>query len=384
MDRALEVKFRAQDETFFHRILDVRIGSQQTLTTPARAVDARLIRKISDATPLKPRLYEAYVRSGADAVDARLSVKDRELRFSYELNSIRRTAGDGALLLLQDFYETGYPHERQLEFLVRTAHGYSDLLVIPMVSRVTDKLDADTRFDRYLEFLRAAMALIETYNKKPVMGVLPMRTPFVRIGDLVSFYCNRGVRAFCLDFAGSRPDTALQSVEQVSFSLAKENALEESFIHATNVSPGRPRRVTPVSPCHSILSYGYGADSFGDLHRTRMKIEGTSRDPSIRPARLFSRLDYGDHQVNTASDLGAIQPEATDIDLEKCIGNRDLSKLFNAEQHFLEANALPRIIQAGRDEPGLSTYLSAKAYVDPAQLKRMKGLRASLRQSRIA
>lgn len=382
MNRPLEVKLRAQDETFFHRVLDVRIDNRQTLTTPTRAVDARLIRRTGGATPLKPQLYEAYLRTGAGAVDAQMNVKDRELRLSYDLNSIRRTAGDRPLLLLQDFYETSYPSKEQLEFLVRTAHAYSDLLVLPMVSRVTDRLDAGRGVDRYLAFLRKTLATIETYNRKPVMGIIPMKTPFIRIGDLVDFYCKSDIRAFCLDFAGSKPDTALQSVEQVSFSLGRKGVLEESFIHASNVSPGRPRRVTPVSPCHSILSYGYGADSFGDPHRSRMMMEGAVRAPPVRP-RLFSRRDYGDHQVNTGSDLRAVVPEATGMDLETCIGNKDRSKLFNAEQHSLEAGALSSIIKASRDEEGLDAYLSAKAYVDPTQLKRMRGLRANLKQSRL-
>ncbi|MEE9115531.1 MAG: hypothetical protein V3U09_01380 [Thermoplasmata archaeon] len=313
-----------------------------------------------------------------------MNQKEKELALSYELNAIRRTAGSAPLLLLQEFNETNYPNQKQLEFMVRTAHSYSDILILPLVSRITDKLDAGDGFSRYLDFLEVVLDTIDTYNKKPLMGVIPMKIPFIRIEDLVRFYCGRGIRAFCLDFAGSKPDTARQSVEQVSFSLAKENVLNESFVHAINVSPGRPRVATPVSPCHSILAYGYGADSFGDLHRTRMRIETPPIPHRPTPVRLFSRDDYGDHQINAESDLKRMEPDKTGISLRKCVRNKQLTKLFNAEQHSIEASVLPTFIDAGRDQPGLTQYLSGKAYVKKTQLKRMRGLRSNLKQSRLS
>ncbi|MFQ5911394.1 MAG: hypothetical protein ACE5IJ_11850 [Thermoplasmata archaeon] len=382
MDSTLDVRFRAQDDTLFHRSLDLRLTSQLTLRTPTRAIDARLVRR-SPLLVREPLFYEYYIRPSGSKLDRIIHEKEEELARSYELKGIRKVAGDNPLLLLQEFYETRYPDDPQLQFLIRTAHAYSDLLVLPLVSRVTDGMDAGVGFEKYLDFLGNVLATVETYNKKPVMGVVPLKTPFIRIEELVDFYVGHGIRALCLDYASSMPDTARQSVEQVGFSLAREGVLEETFIYGINVSSGRPRATTPISPCHSILSYGFGCDGFGDLHRVRMKIsEGQPPGPTL--IRLFSRRDYGEYLVRDRDDLQALTPEETRVDLGRCVDDKGLAKLFNAEQHSLEALHVRPLFEGARDSPGMEPYLRQKEHVDKTQLKWMRALVGALRQRRLS
>src|SRR2546426_3576332 len=152
-------------------------------------------------------------------------------------------------------------------------------------------------------------------------------------------------------------------------------------MHAINVSPGRPKRTSTVSPCHSILSFGFGADSFGDLHRPRLIIKDPSEGRDV-PPRLFFRGDYGDHLVKSKPGLVGISPETTGFSLTDCLGNRDLTRLFNAEQHSLEAGGLPQYLEPGRGEPSVESYVSRKHYVEPDTLKQMKSLNASVRKQR--
>ncbi len=381
LDAALDVRFRAQDETLFHRSLNLRLSSQTTVRTPTRAIDARLARRGS-ALVREPIFYEYYIRPSGRKLDRIIEEKEEELARSYELNSIQRAAGDNPLLLLQDFYEETYPTRSQLQFLIRTAHAYSDILVLPLVSRVTDRIDAGAGFESYLNYLDEVLSIIETYNKKPVMGVIPLKTPFVRIEELVSLYVKRGVRALCLDYASSKPDTPRQSVEQVVYSLSEEEVLDETFIYGINVSSGRPRSSTPVAPCHSILSYGYCCDGYGDLHRVRMKItEGQPPRPNL--IRLFRREDYGDYLVTHRDDLNPLQQAETNIDLESCVNNKGRARLFNAEQQSLEALSTRPMIEGTGDPKGVEPYLDQKKYVPKTQLKWMRALVGGLKQQRL-
>lgn len=381
MSRALNVRLKAQDDDLLYRSLEVRLSSTQFFDTPARAIDARLASRYGDITPAGARLFEYYARSGASTVNDRMASKPREEDFSYDLNSIRRATRGRPLILLQEFYETSYPSKKQLEFLIRTEHSYSDMVVLPLVSRLTDVLDAGTGFERYLKFLRETMGLFETFNKKPIMGVIPMKTPFLRIEELVDFYHEEGVNALCLDFASSKPSTARQSLEQVLYALAKRKVLNKTYIHAINVSPGRPKRISPVSPNHSIISFGFGADSFGDLHRPRVVVKEPQEERPV-PPRLFYRGDYGDHLIKSKAGLGTISPESTGFSLQECLGNRNLTRLYNAEQHSLEATTLPRYIEPGRGEPDVERYVSGKQYVERDTLKQMRSLNASVRKQR--
>lgn len=382
MSRTLDVRFRAQSDELPYRVLDVRFSSTRSVGTPLRTIDVRLAQRNNGVTLADTRIYEYYSRVGASTINDRMSQKAREQAYAYDLNALRKTAGEAPLLVLQDFSETEYPNEKQLQFMIRTAHAYSDVVVPPLVSRITDRLDAEAGFDKYTAFLKRALETVDTYNHKPVMGVVPLRTPFVRIEDLMKFYIKREIRAFCLDLAASKPDTSRQSLEQVLYALAKEKVLKESFLHAINVSPGRPRATKPVSPCHSILSYGYGVDSFGDLHRTRMVIENP--DPKQRPVppRLFSRKDYGDYLAVSRGSVKAVKPPRTGLDINACVGNKDLARLFNAEQHSLEAAGLPVFIKPGRGEPGIEQYLKGKLYVEKDVLKHMRALGSTLRGRR--
>jgi len=381
MGHALGVKLRAQDDDFLYRSLQVTLTSTQSFDTPARAIDARLASRYGNVTPEGARLFEYYTRSGSSTVNERMTSKAKEQAFSYDLNSVRNATRGMPLILLQEFSETAFPTRRQLEFLIRTEHAYSDLIVLPLVSQITDTLDAGTGFERYLRFLKETMEVVETFNKKPIMGVIPMKTPFLRIEELVDFYHEEGVNAFCLDFASSKPTTARQSLEQVLYALAKSKGLDKGYIHAINVSPGRPKRVSDVSPCHSILSFGFGADSYGDLHRPRMIVKEPQRERPV-PPRLFYRGDYGDHLIKAKTGLGAIAPERTGLSLPDCLGNRDLTRLYNAEQHSLEAAGLPQYIEPGRGEPDVESYVSGKQHVERDMLKQMRTLSTSVRKQR--
>ncbi len=405
MSQELEVKVKGQDEALPHRVLEIKLDTAHHMNTPMRAMDARRASEHPDASPAETRFFEYYSRSSAATIDARMHQKDKELKYGYELGAIRKVAKAAPLLMLSEYYEASYPSDPQLQFIIRTVHAYSDFVTLPLVSRVTDRMDADTGFEGYLSFLKRALAIVDTYNRKPIMGVIPLKVPFIRIQELVKFYTDRGIHALCVDFSASKPDTAVQSIEQILFSLAAEGAIDTTYLHAINVNPGRPKTATPVSNCHSILSYGYGMDSFGDLHRTRMKIQNPPGLPPVLrkpPPRLFSRGDYGDHAVRAASDLQAIQPPATGISLANCLNSKGLAKIFNAEQHSMEATLIGSML-LGKDEPrhedekakeeaskaqppaaqksvddmegsGIGDYLQQKEYVDGRDLKLIRNL----------
>jgi hypothetical protein len=383
MSNSLEVRFVGRDAGLPHRVLDVRFRSDLTVRTPARAFDSRLVQDYRFPQSKVP-FYEAYSRATRKGTSARISDKSEELRHTYRLNALRAPASDRPFILAQDYFETTFPSDAELQYLTRIEHSYSDIVLPPLVSRFTDSMNAKSGFDRYLEFLKRSLEIIDTFNHKPVMGVIPLRTPFVRISDLVEFYTNRGITAFCLDFAANKPDTARQSIEQVLFSLAEAGQLDSAYIHALNVSPGRPRSRTKAATCYNILSFGYGVDSFGDLHRTRMAIGNPPPTPVVVVPRLFMPRDYGDYLIRTQKDLSQFESQRSSVSLKSCIGSRDVARLVNSELQAREAARTTKLILSGSGLSRVSPYLGSKAFVPKDDIQNMVaiGQQLSLRSIR--
>jgi len=373
MSKALDVRFKDQDEDYLHRVLELRVTSHMRLTTPARAVDAKSALRTSGVKLADARLFEAYFRVRADMLDQRMRDTSRQDAHTYELNALKRVADEAPIAVLQDYYELDYPTEKRTHYLIRTAHAYSDILVLPLLSRITGKFESDSAVEKYLAFVKRTLEIVDTYNRRPVMGTVPLKIPFTRIGDLIRLYCREGIRAFCLDFAAYTPEPARQAVETVLYELSDQKLLEESFLHAVNMSSGRPNRSKRVSSCHSILAYGYGVDSFGDLHTPRMKLDEQARVPRQVPVRVFSRRDYGEHLVEGTNDLRGIKPDLTGVRMQDCPGNKELVKVLNAEQHSLEAGSFPAMIREGNHK--LDRHLAGKEYVDKSELRRIKQTR---------
>src|SRR5436309_9766659 len=174
------VKLVGEDADFTHRSLEVGYRGG-VLITPARAYDARLLSRNATIAPETGMLFECYTKSGTSTVNERMANKDRETDHSYALQAFRRAIGDSPLILLQEYTETSYPQERQLQYLIRTAHAYSDFVLPPLLSRITDGLDAGGKTDRYIQFVKHALDVIDKFNKKPIMGVIPLKLPFIRI-----------------------------------------------------------------------------------------------------------------------------------------------------------------------------------------------------------
>lgn len=380
MAKSLDVRFRGQDDDLPYRTLDVRLTSSQSLLTPARAIDARLVRRVRGSKVDDPRLFEVYSKYGASTVNARMREPEKQQDHTYDVNGLRAVAGGAPLIAFEEFFEEAYPTNQQLEYIIRTSHAISDIVSVPLVSRVTDKLPPEGGYEKYEAFVKRALATIDTYNKKPVMGAIPLRIPFISIDPLVKLYHKNDVTAYCLDFAGSTPSTVHFNLEQVLFALARLGVLQESYLHAINVNPGRPKANTVVSPCRSIVSFGYDVDSYGDLHRVRVKVvEGRPFKPT--PVRLFARRDYGDHVVQDGSDLKAVRPEKSGLDFKAASQDKVLARLFNSEQHSIEAKSLPSLFkQVGAKT--LESYLAAKKHIEKGTLKLMKELGSALRSGK--
>lgn len=374
MSKDLAAKMVGQDADLLHRSMDIRISSQQRMITPLRAVDAKIAFEHRTYSPIVANLFEYFRAPRSSTINGWMTNKDKEQKFTSEVNSVKSHAGDKPFLMFIDYAEEKYPNPKELEFIVRSIHTNSDMATMPLISRLTDNLDADKGFDDYVSFLTEAMNVINTYNRKPIMGVIPLKTPFIRIQDLVDFYSQEGVKALCLDFSTSKPHTVSQSVEQVLYSLAKQGELDTTYIHAINVSPGRPRSNTLVAPCRSILSYGFGVDSYGDLHRSRMKIDNPIPVPATPPVRVFSIDNYGDYIVTSQSSLQAIPKCKSGVGVQNCVGSKGATRLFNAEQHSIEAEKLGSLVKGQLGAQGVEAYLKKKAYVEESDIKKMRSL----------
>lgn len=388
MVRTLDVKQKGVDDELLYRSTEVKLGGTTLLSGPVRVIDATKVgeRTVAEKMP-SYRVFEAYKKPTPSLLAKVMGNQKEMLSYNRSWQKLTRIAGSDPFLVFLDYGlkkddVRRYPSQYELKFMIRTIHAYSTFSTVPMVSSITDYLEVGKSFDAYCTFVREALDTIDSYNKKPVMGVVPLTIPFTKVDELMKLYLDRDVSAFALDFAATKPESRIQTHEEVLAVLSDHGVLESSFIHALNISPGRPRSTTPVSLSSNVLSPGYCIDTYGDLHRTKIRTEyEPTRTP---PVRLFSRKDYGNHIVTSFEEIKNVYPADSSIgisELSECVSRREIAKLFNAEQQSVEMDKVRRIVLGKDEKKGMSGYLANKEQVKEKDIEAMKSLGQKMRKS---
>ena len=388
MVRTLDAKQKGVDDELLYRSTEVKLGGTTLLSGPVRVIDATKVAERTVAGKMPPdRVFEAYKKPTPSLLAKVMSNSKEMLRYNRSWQKLTEIAGSDPFLVFLDYGlkkddVRRYPSQNELKFMVRTIHAYSTFSTVPMVSSITDYLEVGKSFDSFCSYVSGALDTIESYNKKPVMGVVPLTIPFTKVEELMELYLAKDVSAFALDFAATKPESRIQTHEEVLAFLSDNGVLESSYIHALNISPGRPRSTTPVSLSSNVLSPGYCIDTYGDLHRTKIRTEyEPTRTP---PVRLFSRKDYGNHIVTGSEEVESVYPAESSIqvsELSECVTRREIAKLFNAEQQSLEMGRVRRIILDKDEKKGMTGYLARKEQVREKDIEAMRSLGHKMRKS---
>lgn len=308
--------------------------------------------------------------------------------FNYKLKGEfnKGSKGDASLCFLEYIGET-YPDDESIDFLAFTAHGYSNIVPIPIISGVRtifkEGVKAGLRpLDDYINYLEKMYEAIDTHNNKPIMGIIPNLT-HRHIRKILNFYMKKDIRFFYFDFNSAIPTSNPQGIKQVLSTLKTNEILDESYIHAYNVNLGKISAHQGAIPSKDIITFGYGFNGLG-RNKSPMAVQSKkeSKDDLRRRQdnrlRLFNKNNYSYAKVDK-SIVGDIFSEDSSILLEKLEKALDrktrdtkIQATYNSEQHGFEANKIKEIISQNVELP--IDYVKKKKYIEEIDINQMINL----------
>lgn len=326
---------------------------------------------------LEKRQYyrEGSSRKGVRRYSASDLAQNSQLQsqFNYRLNATFKKADQDkqVSITLAEYDGINYPTGKTLGFILDTIYEYSDISTLPIITGVRNRISNEEEFNKYVSFLKESIEIIEEFNNQPIMGIVPPITYF--ISDLIEFYVENGINAFCFDFDGKNPITMRQTIRGFLRALKKNKLLEESFIHSINVNAGRFIKEAEIIGAKDVLSFGLGFDCIGDKHKPPKgpkDFYDRLKDSTERRFRIFRKADYGYYRVEP-SNVKDILPIDSSFSASTFSSGEVqpfvIQRLFNTEQLGLEAVTLRGIIK--EEEP--TKYLSSKKYVEKEDFKKI-------------
>jgi hypothetical protein len=310
-------------------------------------------------------------------------------------NEIQNQIGklSGSNIFFVEYRGRKYPKEIERNFMLHTAHTFSDIPCLPITPLIASAIIAGKLpFDDYLSFIKGSMEWLKSYRKKPIMGIV-VNFGYTKLEKLIKLYVDQGINAFCIDFDCHTPISHKSAIAQCYRILdedGKSDRTKNSLFYAINVNQGRFIHNRTVVNAKDILSFGFGLDAMGKRHRAkfpsketreRLGIKWTPLDRKDNKARLFIKTDYGYYKVQNAKDIknyphDSLIPLSTFTNSSQIHSSQvqHCEKIFNMEQLGLEAFTLRKIIE--QEVP--TKYLERKAHVDPNDVKQIKDFRESV------
>jgi len=365
----------------------------KSISTPIIAYDMSLIRNNEQLAPISMGLNEIYQLIDTEkipinklmsdtkaekAFDNRLQTKFNKTNFEEDINICILESGNQR-----------YPSSKENEYILSTAYLVSDIIPLPNYPNITNKIDSDSLFSKYKDFLKTSISQLDSFKgEKPVLGAIP-KLSWTNTEELVEFYIERGINAFYVDFAARNSITAKRDFLHVFNVIKKNGILDQTFTYAYNVNPGRTSKKAATVPAKDVLSFGFGFDAMGRKHKRMKATSDVWKKINTLPnrIRIFNKNDYGYHKFLDFEKISKIYPSDSCISEEK-IKNKFLTNiqelrrcenLLNIEQLGLEAFRLRQIIKSERPV----NYLSDKTYVKPTDIKAMKKFKDSISGTRI-
>lgn len=369
----------SEHETLYQR-KEVRLGSKR-FETPIIAFDPSLVRGDDNVAPIIKGFNEIYRRVETKKTPLNDLISNIEIqdRFNSRINTQKNKTDTEKEVTLCYIEHVGndYPKQKELEFILDTSYCYSDIVPLPIIHRITQKIKLETEFKKYLDFMKTSIEFLNSFNKKPIIGIIP-RLAYRYMEPLVEFYVSNDITSFSVDLACRNVVTLRQPLRSCFRQLNKHRLLENGFINAVNTSPGRFIKEKTVINSKDILCFGFGFDSIGRRHRPlRLPPDTWDKiDRSENKLRIFNKDDYGYYKIMGETDIDKIYHFDSSIPrhifsklgLVKRSQIGRLENIYNIEQLGLEAFRIRNIVKD--DSP--SNYISEKQYVKKQDVKKIK------------
>jgi len=375
----LEVSTLQVDERTFYGVKKVNIRGK-SIDTPKKSVNLENLREdIGIHAELLGEIYKPFDR---ERIESLIMDEEKQLKFNYDMNKLVKKAQLFSVEMMIFIPGLGYlnPSENELTFIIATQKQYSDFYVVPTVERLNKLMKSGSfSIQDYINLIKDYLSLLEGYPEKAVMGMVPINIPYQFIGDLMSFYLDKGIESFCIDVGGRVALSLAQQIIEVQRTLLKNKI--DAFIHATNINIGRAKKGSNVITAKDVLSFGLGFDSIGDNH-LRPYIRDAIKNPGMN-LRLFDKDAYGYHKIQEVREIMEIYPADSRVKPEYLLDDslyrrRKAQTTFNYEQIGMETERLRRVM----DERAVGSYVKNKRYVDDDSFKAITKVKESVSKVR--
>ncbi len=373
------VRTTAVDEESSYRVQSIRASSSKWVNTPIKAIDFSKTDKNLTFHVEKNSIAEFYRGIARNFLKQCQTHPGKQSAFNSQLKSKINTIRDKEntiTLCFLEFKEADYPNPKELEFLTSTAYHYSDIVPIPSLSLVQERIGNESMFERYQAYLLSAIESLKNINNKPIMGMIPNTQFFVE--DIAEIYLDNGINSFCIDADGRNPLSIHQTITALLKYLNRRKQLDSSFIHILNANYGRGVRIAEVVPAKDILAYALGINSVGEKHKKPTGTKEYWDNLNLSPEnkfRLFDKSDYGYRKMTSIQEISEHYPKDSELQISEFVNakiNRSkVQNAFNMEQLALEAINLREIIKEKTGDSVLN-YVTEKSSVMAEDLKIIK------------
>ncbi|GAA5818823.1 MAG: Pseudogene of conserved hypothetical protein [Methanobrevibacter sp. CfCl-M3] len=115
-------------------------------------------------------------------------------------------------------------------------------------------------YEKYTMFMQKCIDSINRLNNKPILGIVPSKTPEPYIRELIEFYHENNITSFAFDFEGRVHYGLDGHLRELMIAIIELDILNESFSYSCNTQRGKFTKGTNIIKANDILVYNYGFD----------------------------------------------------------------------------------------------------------------------------
>jgi len=380
---SLEVKVKTNDYADDSDLRSTKVKlADNYLATPIKSIDTSSFYADTKFPKELTGLSEFFLSFTENTIERFYNEEDYNKKKNYAYNSHKKKIYDHTttVTLLQykktrkDEAPASYegPSEDEIKSLVNAAYSFTDITAIPSVPRLARKTDIDN-IDILMDYIDTTLERINVYNKKKVMGYVPMLPPAF-IDQLVNYYIDNGINALYMDFDGTTLTSNLPKIDAVKRTLADRGYEENHFLYYVNMQYGKAINDIGVLSARDLLAFSLGLDCFGGTHvaprRSKEFYEWIKKqkDTYKNKTRILNRGDYGYYRysegtLNSYFDTGDKLPNVLDIypndsiidisdiiDKDSFTSKKRLVDIENVHQQSVECENLKKVTHENPDK----------------------------------
>jgi hypothetical protein len=330
----LRVHVDEVDDELLTRVLDIHFQGK-TLKSPLKA---------TNKSAQLHELNEIYHEVSPERIQEIKTNSTNERIFNQK---ILKECVNGAInfVFLRYTGET-VPLPDDMETLVDLQYAYSDAAIIPSCpALLTSQANVGEAFwDSFISYLDLYLQIVETLNKKSIIGLIPHQMPRTLIPSLLEYYHARDITSFIIDSSGSSLYSNPSWVQIIQRTLYKLNILDEGFIYDINSEQGKFLKNADVVLAKDFMGLSFGVDILGNLHLgPRLSADAWNKIKmgEYRGPRVFDPDTYG-YMRNPAL-------------------TREVANLENINRQYLELIKIQSVL---KEESTVTKYLQTKELIE--------------------